>query len=88
MIILTIQNDGNVMSPIIKPVRWTELSGLRTRVMDGLLACQLEVSGQRGVSVCLFKSRKKIRIYDMEGEEEEEDEDETFESSGLSSSQL
>ena len=56
--------------------------------MDGLLACQLEVSGQRGVSVCLFKSRKKIRIYDMEGEGEEEDEDETFESSGLSSSQL
>ena len=67
------------------PVKWTDLSGLRTRVMDGLSGCQLEVSGQRGISVCLFKSRKKIRIYDMEGEEEEEDEDETFESSGFSS---
>ena len=71
------------------PVSWTDLSGLRTRVMEGLSGCQLVVSGQRGISVCLFKSRKKIRIYDMEGEEEEEeDEDETFESSGFSSSQL
>jgi len=72
----------------LAPVSWTDLSGLRTRLMDGLSGCQLVVSGQRGISVCLFKSRKKIRIYDMEGEEEEEDEDETFESSGFSSSQL
>ena len=72
----------------LAPVYWADLSGLRTRIMDGLSGCQLVVSGQRGISVCLFKSRKKIRIYDMEGEEEEEDEDETFESSGFSSSQL
>ena len=36
------------------------------------------------VSVFLFKNRKRIRIYDMEGEEEEEED--TLDSSGFSAS--
>ena len=36
------------------------------------------------MSVFLFKNRKRIRIYDMEGEEEEEED--TLDSSGFSAS--
>ena len=52
--------------------------------MDSLSARQLAVSGPRKVSVFLFRNKKRLRIYDMEGEEEEEDE--TLESSGFSAS--
>ena len=54
--------------------------------MDGLSADQLAVSGPRKVSVFLFKNTRRLRIYDMEGEEE--DEEETLESSGLSISEF
>ena len=64
----------------------TDLAGVRSRQLDSLSGCQLAVSGQRKVSACLFKNLKRLRIYDMEGEEEEEEE--TLESSGFSSSQL
>jgi len=64
----------------------TDLSDVGTREMDSLSAAQLAVSGQRGVSVCLFKNKKRLRIYDMEGEDE--DEDEILESSGFSASEL
>jgi len=61
-----------------------EVQGARSRVLDSLPASQLAVSGPKKVSVFLFKNRKKIRIYDMEGEEEEEED--TLESSGFSTS--
>ena len=42
--------------------------------MDSVSACMFSVSGLRKVSALLFKSRKRLRIYDMEGEEDDEDE--------------
>jgi len=80
---------SSIMTPDVSAcprVHVQDLSGVRTRLMDSLSGSKLAVSGQRGVSVCLFKNLKRLRIYDMEGEEEEEDE--TLESSGFSSSQL
>ena len=70
----------------IPTVPITDLSDVGTREMDSLSAAQFAVSGQRGVSVCLFKNKKRLRIYDMEGEDE--DEDEILESSGFSASEL
>ena len=64
----------------------TDLSDVSTREMDSLSAAHFAVSGQRGVSVCLFKNKKRLRIYDMEGEDE--DEDELLESSGFSASEI
>ena len=61
-----------------------EVSGLKSRLLESLPARQLAVSGPRKVSVFLFKNKKRIRIYDMEGEEEEEED--TLESSGFSAS--
>jgi hypothetical protein len=58
--------------------------GARSRALESLPARQLAVSGPRKVSVFLFKNKKRIRIYDMEGEEEEEED--TLESSGFSAS--
>jgi len=68
----------------IPSTQLADLSGLRSRSMDSLSARQLAVSGPRKVSVFLFRNKKRLRIYDMEGEEEEEDE--TLESSGFSAS--
>jgi len=61
-----------------------EVLGVRSREIEGLAARQFAVSGPRKVSVFLFKNRKRLRIYDMEGEEEE---DETLESSGFNLSE-
>jgi len=61
-----------------------DLAGIRFRCMDSLSARQLAVSGPRKVSAFLFRNKKRLRIYDMEGEEAEEDE--TLESSGFSAS--
>ena len=61
-----------------------DLAGIRFRCMDSLSARQLSVSGPRKVSAFLFRNKKRLRIYDMEGEEAEEDE--TLESSGFSAS--
>ena len=61
-----------------------DVSGLKSRLLESLPARQLAVSGPRKVSVFLFKNKKRIRIYDMEGEEEEEED--TLESSGFSAS--
>lgn len=52
--------------------------------MDSIPARQLAVSGPKNVSVFLFRNKKRLRIYDMEGEEEEEDE--TLESSAFAAS--
>ena len=62
-------------------------SNVRTRVIENLPGCRLDACGYRNVSAILFKNKKRVRIYDMEGEEEE-DEEEYLGSSGLSSSQL
>eukprot|EP00092_Neocalanus_flemingeri_P035465 GFUD01038592.1.p1 GENE.GFUD01038592.1~~GFUD01038592.1.p1 ORF type:complete len:535 (+),score=216.07 GFUD01038592.1:3-1607(+) len=77
--------NPNSISPhttSIPTTQLSDLSGLRSRSMDSLSARQLAVSGPRKVSVFLFRNKKRLRIYDMEGEEEEEDE--TLESSGFS----
>ena len=64
-----------------------DVSSVRTRVIDNLAGCQIDACGYRNVSAILFKNKKRVRIYDMEGEEEDDEED-NFNSSGLSSSQL
>jgi len=76
----------STLSPLstIPNIQLAELSGLRSRSMESLSARQIAVSGPRKVSVFLFRNKKRLRIYDMEGEEEEEDE--TLESSGFSAS--
>ena len=66
----------------VQPVEGVQ--GARSRALESLPARQLAVSGPRKVSVFLFKNKKRIRIYDMEGEEEEEED--TLESSGFSAS--
>jgi len=50
------------------------------RDLENIRACSFSVSGTRNVSVMLFVSRKRLRIYDMEVEEEEDEE--MFNSSG------
>jgi len=55
------------------------------RDLENIRACSFAVSGPRKVSVLVFMSRKRQRIYDMEVEEDE-DEDETFQSEGFSGS--
>jgi len=85
-------NNLNSLSPLsmsttlssIPTIHLSDIPGLRSRCMDSLSARQLAVSGPRKVSVFLFRNKKRLRIYDMEGEEEEEDE--TLESSGFSAS--
>jgi len=69
---------------LLPSVSLNELSGLRSRCMDSLSAVQIAVSGPRKVCAFLFRNKKRLRIYDMEGEEEEDDE--TLESSGFSAS--
>jgi len=74
----------STISSSIPTIQLGDVPGLRSRSMDSLSARQLAVSGPRKVSVFLFRNKKRLRIYDMEGEEEEEDE--TLESSGFSAS--
>jgi anaphase-promoting complex subunit 4 len=54
--------------------------------LEGLNADKFAVSGPRKVAAFLFKTKKRIRIYDMEIEEEDDDdENETLGNSGFSS---
>ncbi len=57
------------------------------RELENIDCLRFAVSGPRKVAAFLFKSGKRVRIYDMEVEEDEEDEDEeeAMGTSGMSS---